>query len=174
MPKRPRAKPTRRAPNYDRKLTRRIVLHDGTRLVTLRDAANLFAKRFATVKRSRLLELAIERLIAAAENSKRDAVKAATDSIERVLRTRRLPRPADPRNHRIVRFRPAARSRSGAGRASLKTCVWRWQERFAEEGVDGLLRHKTRPAGGAGRPGVIDRVVALTATEAAARGDPWT
>ena len=21
-----------------------------------------------------------------------------------------------------------------------KTCVWRWQERFAEEGVDGLLR----------------------------------
>ena len=95
MPKRPRAKPTRRAPNYDRKLTRRIVLHDGTRIVTLRDAANLFAEQFATVKSSRLLELAIKRLIAAAENSKRDAVKAATDSIERVLRTRRLPRPAD-------------------------------------------------------------------------------
>ena len=27
-----------------------------------------------------------------------------------------------------------------------KTCVWRWQERFAEEGVDGLLRDKTRPS----------------------------
>ncbi len=27
-----------------------------------------------------------------------------------------------------------------------KTCVWRWQERFMEEGVDGLLRDKTRPA----------------------------
>jgi len=26
-----------------------------------------------------------------------------------------------------------------------KTCVWRWQERFAEEGVEGLLRDKTRP-----------------------------
>jgi hypothetical protein len=26
-----------------------------------------------------------------------------------------------------------------------KTCVWRWQERFMEEGVDGLLRDKTRP-----------------------------
>ena len=26
-----------------------------------------------------------------------------------------------------------------------KTCVWRWQERFAAEGVDGLLRDKTRP-----------------------------
>src|SRR6476659_3271994 len=26
-----------------------------------------------------------------------------------------------------------------------KTWVWRWQERFAAEGVDGLLRDKTRP-----------------------------
>jgi Homeodomain-like domain len=25
------------------------------------------------------------------------------------------------------------------------TCVWRWQERFMSEGVDGLLRGKTRP-----------------------------
>lgn len=25
-----------------------------------------------------------------------------------------------------------------------KTCVWRWQERFAQEGYDGLLRDKTR------------------------------
>src|ERR1700726_3316833 len=24
-----------------------------------------------------------------------------------------------------------------------KTCVWRWQERFAEEGFEGLLRDKT-------------------------------
>src|SRR5215207_202666 len=27
-----------------------------------------------------------------------------------------------------------------------KTCVWRWQERFAQEGVDGLLHNKTRPS----------------------------
>ena len=27
-----------------------------------------------------------------------------------------------------------------------KTCVWRWQERFATEGVEGLLRDKTRPS----------------------------
>ena len=26
-----------------------------------------------------------------------------------------------------------------------KTCVWRWQERFMEEGFEGLLRDKTRP-----------------------------
>lgn len=28
-----------------------------------------------------------------------------------------------------------------------KTCVWRWQERFMVEGVDGLLRDATRPPG---------------------------
>src|SRR6202030_4814762 len=27
-----------------------------------------------------------------------------------------------------------------------KTAVWRWQERFMTEGVDGLLRDKTRPS----------------------------
>jgi transposase len=28
-----------------------------------------------------------------------------------------------------------------------KPCVWRWQERFMTDGVDGLLRDKTRPPG---------------------------
>ena len=28
-----------------------------------------------------------------------------------------------------------------------KTCVWRWQEWFMAEGVDGLLYEKTRPPG---------------------------
>ncbi len=27
-----------------------------------------------------------------------------------------------------------------------KPCVWRWQERYVEEGIDGLLRDKTRPS----------------------------
>jgi len=79
----------RRAPNYDRRLTRRIVLDDGKRIMTLRDAADLFAERFATVKSWRLLELAIERLIAAAESAEREKETAAPDSIARVLRTRR-------------------------------------------------------------------------------------
>jgi transposase len=34
-----------------------------------------------------------------------------------------------------------------AGTGKSKTCVWRWQERFMREGVDGLLREKTRPPG---------------------------
>ena len=51
-----------------------------------------------------------------------------------------------------------------------KTCVWRWQERFMEEGVDGLLRDKTRPSripplG----PEVAERVVAF---RSARRSDP--
>src|SRR5215210_5914638 len=56
-----------------------------------------------------------------------------------------------------------------------KTCVWRWQERFAEVGVDGLLQDKTRPSrvpplG----PGVIDKVVALTAIEPPHQTTHWT
>ena len=27
-----------------------------------------------------------------------------------------------------------------------KTCVWRWRERFIQEGVAGLVRDKTRPS----------------------------
>jgi hypothetical protein len=33
-----------------------------------------------------------------------------------------------------------------AATGAAKTTVWRWQARFMEEGVDGLLRDKTRPA----------------------------
>ncbi len=56
-----------------------------------------------------------------------------------------------------------------------KTCVWRWQERFAEEGIDGLLRDKTRPSRvpPLGQE-VIDRVVALTATEPPHEASHWT
>jgi transposase len=56
-----------------------------------------------------------------------------------------------------------------------KTCVWRWQERFAEEGYEGLLRDKTRPSRvpplGAD---VADRVVALTLTDPPAEATHWT
>ena len=56
-----------------------------------------------------------------------------------------------------------------------KTCVWRWQERFAEAGVDGLLRDKTRPSRvpPLGQE-VIDKVVALTATEPQDEATHWT
>ena len=56
-----------------------------------------------------------------------------------------------------------------------KTCVWRWQERFAEAGYEGLLRDKTRPSRipplGAD---VAERVVALTFTNPPAEATHWT
>ena len=56
-----------------------------------------------------------------------------------------------------------------------KTCVWRWQERFMQAGVEGLLRDKTRPSRipplGAE---VAERVVALTLTEPPAEATHWT
>ena len=57
-----------------------------------------------------------------------------------------------------------------------KTCVWRWQERFADAGVDGLLRDKTRPPRiPALERDVVDRVVALTLNEAPPReATHWT
>src|SRR5215469_11681857 len=56
-----------------------------------------------------------------------------------------------------------------------KTCVWRWQERFAAEGVDGLLRDKTRPSRIAKlAPSIAERVVALTMEEPPREVTHWT
>jgi len=59
--------------------------------------------------------------------------------------------------------------------AKSKTCVWRWQERFAEKGCDGLLRDKTRrsriPPLGAE---VAERVVALTQGDPPGETTHWT
>src|SRR5213075_2736116 len=56
-----------------------------------------------------------------------------------------------------------------------KTCLWRWQERFMHEGVDGLLRDKTRPSRIAPLPpAVAERVVALTQTDPPGETTHWT
>ncbi len=56
-----------------------------------------------------------------------------------------------------------------------KTCVWRWQERFATEGIDGLLRDKTRrsripPLSRA----AVARVLALTRRDPPSAATHWT
>ena len=58
-----------------------------------------------------------------------------------------------PQKH-VWRARIVLLTDEGLGTAAIiaatgksKTCVWRWQERFVAEGVDGLLRDKTRPPG---------------------------
>ena len=56
-----------------------------------------------------------------------------------------------------------------------RPAVWRWQQRFAEAGVDGLLRDKTcKP----GRPRLsaetVAKVLALPCTEAPGEATHWT
>ena len=56
-----------------------------------------------------------------------------------------------------------------------KTCVWRWQERFMAEGVDGLLRDKTRKPGRAPLGAdVAKRVVGLTLSDPPGETTHWT
>src|SRR6266853_1130810 len=56
-----------------------------------------------------------------------------------------------------------------------KTCVWRWQGRFMQEGVEGLLRDKTRPSRIAPLgPDVAERVVALTSSPPPGERTRWT
>ena len=56
-----------------------------------------------------------------------------------------------------------------------KLCVWRWQERYLDEGVGGLLRDKTRPSRIAPLP--ADKKLAIiekTATEKPANATHWS
>jgi len=63
-----------------------------------------------------------------------------------------------------------------AQRASTsRPAVWRWQKRYAEGGVDGLLRDKTRPPGRKPVPtATIARVLALTQSEPTGEATHWT
>jgi len=70
--------------------------------------------------------------------------------------------PQSPQKH-VWRARIVLLSDQGLGTAAImretgksKTCVWRWQERFMHERVEGLLCDKTRPPGKA--PVAADRV----------------
>jgi hypothetical protein len=76
---------------YNRRLTRRIRLKDGTTLVTLADAADMLSGKFGNVSAwDYLLEAAIQRLSFAATTGKRADIAEATTMVERVLQARRL------------------------------------------------------------------------------------
>src|SRR5712671_6669828 len=86
-----------------------------------------------------------------------------------------------PQKH-VWRARIVLLTADGAGTAEImraagvsKTAVWRWQERFMEEGVDGLFRDKTRPSRIAPLgPEIADRVVALTLGDPPGETTHWT
>jgi len=77
-----------------------------------------------------------------------------------------------PQKH-VWRARIVLATADGIGTAAImrmagvsKIAVWRWQARFMEEGVDGLLRDKTRPARVPRLADeVAERIVALTLGE---------
>lgn len=59
--------------------------------------------------------------------------------------------------------------------AKSKTCVRRWQERFMQDGVAGLLHDKTRPSRiPALGPDIAERVVALTLSDPPGETTHWT
>jgi hypothetical protein len=72
--------------DWNRPLTRVLVLKTGERLRTLHDAADLFTRRFGSVTKSAPLGHAIRLLLGAAETGTRADRKAATDQVALVLR----------------------------------------------------------------------------------------
>ena len=86
-----------------------------------------------------------------------------------------------PQKH-VWRARIVLMSADGIGTAAImaktntaKTTVWRWQGRFMAEGVDGLLRDKTRPPGK--QPIADDKtstIVALTLKPPPHEATHWT
>src|ERR1700740_23387 len=65
---------------------------------------------------------------------------------------------------------------SMAERAGVsRPAVWRWQQRFAEEGVAGLLRDKTRKPGKAPLPPkIVAKVLALPCSAPPRHATHWT
>ena len=78
---------------------------------------------------------------------------------------------------RIVLLTADGHSVNAIGRETGKSkpCVWRWQRRFAEDGVGGLLRDKTRPPGTPPLSQAVRlKVIAKTANERPANATHWS
>lgn len=86
-----------------------------------------------------------------------------------------------PQKH-VWRARIVLMTAAGAGTHAImaetgkaKTCVWRWQERFMAEGVEGLTRDKTRPSRVPPlAQAKIERVLELTHGEPARAATHWS
>ena len=89
--------------------------------------------------------------------------------------------PKSPQKH-VWRARIVLLSGDALGTSAImaktgksKTCVWRWQERFLHEGVDGLLRDRSRPPGKAPLPPArVAEIVRLTQEAPPHEATHWT
>jgi transposase len=111
----------------------------------------------------------------------RTGIMVEVNAADRVLLEAVVADRNSPQKH-VWRARIVLLSADGCGTHEImqetgtsKTCVWRWQERFMEAGVDGLLRDKTRPSRipPLGEE-VTERVVALTWTDPPGETTHWT
>ena len=112
----------------------------------------------------------------------RSGISLTVDSSDR-LRLERLVRNRGTAQKHVWRAAIILLSMDGLGTHEImrqtgksKTCVWRWQERFMEEGLDGLLRDKTRPSRIAplSPDDLVERVVALTLANPPVEATHWT
>ena len=105
-----------------------------------------------------------------------DLTSADRERLERICKDRNT-----PQKH-VWRAEIVLLSADGVGTSEImrrtdtsKTCVWRWQERFMQEGVEGLLRDKTRPSRIAPlTPEMIAWVVARTREDPPGETTHWT
>ena len=106
-------------------------------------------------------------------------IKLASDDRARLLQV--VADRNTPQKH-VWRARIVLLSDEGVGTNAImaatgksKTTVWRWQERFMNEGVVGLLRDKTRPPGTPPVPEeMVKRVVRLTQEAPPHEATHWT
>jgi transposase len=96
--------------------------------------------------------------------------------LERIVGDRNSPQKHPARARVILATAEGCGTLEVVRRSGLsKPVVWRWQERFMHEGVDGLLRDKTRPPGKPPLPAeTVRRVVDLTLVAPPGETTHWT
>ncbi len=101
---------------------------------------------------------------------------ADRDRLERIVAERNSPQKHVWRAEIILATADGLGTSAIMRRAGVsKPCVWRWQGRFAAEGVEGLLRDKTRPPGTPPLPkATVERVIELTRQPPPGEATHWT
>ena len=111
----------------------------------------------------------------------RSDISFTVSSAERLRLNAITANPKSPQKH-VWRARIVLLSGDGVGTTAImaetgksKTCVWRWQERFMHEGVDGLLRDRSRPPGKTPVPPErVAKIIRLTQEPPPHEATHWT
>jgi transposase len=111
----------------------------------------------------------------------RDGISFEVSAADRARLERVVADRNSPQKH-VWRARIILATGEGCGTAEImrragvsKPSVWRWQRRFMDAGIEGLLREKTRKPGLRPLPpSVVDRVVELTLADPPGETTHWT